>query len=235
MKRMTKRLSLFMAAALVLSMLAGCGGSGVRADEEYQGKYVAVTGEMLGYALSGDEMAGFDLELLEKGKVNVTIDGEGYNAKWSNDDTNIILDVDGVEMKGEIGTDTIKFADMLGMGVDITFAKEGTDAANPENYLPEEEKKCLGVWKSYQVTDSLGDDASGEVAADALELEFKGDKSAVFTYKGNEIGTFPWSMWSGFGSFEDEKVSSTWEFVDDEIEFTYTENDDYYIFTCAKQ
>ena len=42
MKKITKRFGLFMAAALVISMLAGCGGSGVRADEKYQGKYVAV-------------------------------------------------------------------------------------------------------------------------------------------------------------------------------------------------
>lgn len=43
------------------------------------------------------------------------------------------------------------------------------------------------------------------------------------------------NMLSGFGSFEEEEVSSTWEFVGDEIEFTYAEDDAYYVFTCAKQ
>ncbi len=234
MKKFTKIMGLMVAAIMMVSMLAACGGGG-NADAKYEGKYTAVAGEMLGMALTGEEIAGFDVELKAKGKGTFTIEGDSASIKWTNDETNITIKLQGEELVGEIGQDTIKFVDMLGMGMDITFAKEGSDAAKPENYYPEEEKKLIGTWKSNAVADILGDDMSAEIAPDGLTVEFKGDKNAVVTLNGEEIGTYPWSMYAGFGSFDDEDSSHTWEYVGEDLEFTYSDGDDYYIFTCSKQ
>ncbi len=238
MKNLKNLFVLLLAMILAISTLTACGGDkrddGKRADAELEGKYTAVVGEMMGLAMTGDDMAGFDLELKAKGKADMTINGDPFSIKWTNDDSKITLDIDGTEVVGEIGEDKISFVDMLDMGIDITFAKEGTDAANPENYLPEEDKFMLGQWTSYKVTNVLGDDASKEVDKSALVMEFTGDHMAKITYKGKDLGQHKWSLLSGVGGFDDSDLEITWNVEGDEIEATYYGGDDYFIFSCKK-
>lgn len=69
------------------------------------------------------------------------ISGESHNIKWSSEESTVTLKIDGVDVVGEVGEDTLTFEGFLeeeiGMSMDLTFAKEGSDAAKPENYLPE--------------------------------------------------------------------------------------------------
>lgn len=235
MKLFKKFIGLTLIVTLV-AVFAGCGGG--NADAKYEGKYTAVCGEVMGMTMTDADMDDFDLDLKSGGKADVVISGESYSVSWTNDDKNITLKVDGVDLVGEIGEDTIKFTDMLGMGMDVTFAKEGTDAANPENYLPEEEKALIGKWVSKDVTDVLGDPVEG-VAKDALMVEFKADHTATLKYGDVDHGTATWGLYSGFGSFENfsglaDGDSITFEPTDGDIKVTYCVGDVYYNFLCEK-
>lgn len=215
-------------------MLAGCGKGSGRADSQYVGKYVSVAGEALGITMTGEDISGFGLELQEKGKASITIDGETEGISWSNDDSNIKLKISGKEFVGEIGADTIKFVNLMDMGMDLTFAKEGTDAANPAHYLPESDKLMVGTWTSYRVTDVLEDDASGDVDPAALTITFAADYTAEVSYLGENLGTHKWSLLGDFGSFDDSDLDITWNIKGNEIEATYSKGDDYFIFYCKK-
>lgn len=168
---MKKFLSVFITMILCLSITA-CSGSSGKVDEALVGKYVCVTGTMLGVTMSGDDVSDFSLDLQSDGKATMEISGESHNLKWSSDDSTLTLKIDGEKITGELGEDTVTFKDFLkeqlGTSMDLTFAKEGTDAAKPENYLPEEEKALIGDWVSVSVTDVLGNDASEEVDPTAL-------------------------------------------------------------------
>jgi len=213
---MKKIISILIVMMLSLSIIA-CGGSG-RADDALSGKYIAVTGTSFGTTLSGSEMEGFTLELKSKGKATITVEK-----------TDIV---------GELGEDTIIFKDFLkeevGVSLDITFAKEGTDAAKPENFLPEEEKALLGDWIGASVTDVMGDDASSEVSPSAITATLNPDHSSIISFDGTEIATPQWSYISETVLFEGDVADGAslyGEYKDDQFIITYTGNDFYYNFT----
>lgn len=196
---MKKFLSVFITMILCLSITA-CSGSSGKVDEALVGKYVCVTGTMLGVTMSGDEVSDFSLDLQSDGKATMEISGESHNLKWSSDDSTLTLKIDGEKITGELGEDTVTFKDFLkeqlGTSMDLTFAKEGTDAAKPENYLPEEEKALIGDWVSVSVTDVLGNDASEEVDPTALAATFDGEHSATISFMGEKIGSSKWSLFA---------------------------------------
>lgn len=233
---MKKIISILIVMMLSLSIIA-CGGSG-RADDALSGKYIAVTGTSFGTTLSGSEMEGFTLELKSKGKATITIDDETINGKWVNDDDTVTITVEKTDIVGELGEDTIIFKDFLkeevGVSLDITFAKEGTDAAKPENFLPEEEKALLGDWVGASVTDVMGDDASSEVSPSAITSTLNPDHSSIISFDGTEIATPQWSYISETVLFEGDVADGAslyGEYKDDQFIITYTGNDFYYNFT----
>ncbi len=229
-----RRISSMILVCLLTLCLAACGSS-VRADDQYTGKYNAVTGEAMGLTLSGDDISGFSMELKEKGKGTITVNSDTGSCKWTNDDTTLTLTVEGTEMVGDIGQDILTFDDMLGSGMKITFAKEGTDAARPENYLPDADKNMLGVWKSEKVTDVLGNDASDETAPDGLTVEFFSDHTAAATLGDTNLGKGKWYIWGDSGYFEEEYTLRMWSGEGSEIELNYSDGDHYWVFTCTKQ
>lgn len=217
----------------ILMLSAACSASG-RADDKYEGNYVSVAGEALGVTLTGEDIDGFNFDLKDGGKAEVTIDGESHSAKWSNDDTNLTLTIDGTDVVGSIGEDTVVFDDMLGTGMKLTFAKSGSAAADPALYLPENDKFMLGKWQSYAVVDVMDEDISAEVDKAGVSLEFKADHTANVTVLDETAEGQKWSLLSDFGSFDDSSIEATWNIVDDEIEFVYTGGDNYYTFRCKK-
>lgn len=238
---MKKNFSLFITIILCLSMVA-CSGSSGKVDEALLGKYICVTGTMLGMTMSGDDMSDFELELQDKGKATMKISGESHNVKWSSDDSTITLKIDGVDAVGELGENTITFKDFLeeqlGTSMDLTFAKDGTEAAEPENYLPKEEKSLIGDWVSVSVADVLGDDVSEEVDPTALAATFDGDHSATISFMGKEIGSSKWSLLTGILFFDDkfdDGVVIDGKYSDEEFTLTYINEstDAYYIFTMS--
>lgn len=70
---------------------------------------------------------------------------------------------------------------------------------------------------------------------DALRLDFKSDRNVTVIYKGEEIGTFPWSVALGYCSIESENPSLTVMINDDgTLKVDYSDDDDYYTFHCVK-
>ena len=234
---MKKMISVFIAMVLCLS-LAACSGSSTKVDEELIGKYVCVAGTMMRVTVSGDDVTDFELDLQDKGKGSMIIYGNSYKIKWSNDDDTVTLKIDGVDAVGKRGEDSITFeeflADKLGVSMDLVFAKEGSDAAKPENYLPEEEKALLGDWSSVSVKDIMGDDASGDVDPNSLTATFNDDHTATISFMGEDIGSFEWSVLTDsiiFTGDFDEDLTISGDYKDGVLLLNYSAGDDYFIFT----
>ena len=231
-----KRVVSLVLALLLMVSLSACGSLG-RADEALVGKYLAVTGTAMGMTLSGNDMAGFTLELKGGGKVTMSIDGTSADGKWVNDDKTITLTIDNTDMVGKLDKDTITFEsilkEMIGTSMDVKFAKEGTDAAKPENFLPEEERALLGDWVGASVVDALDKDVSGEVSPDSMKATLSADHTCTITYKGEEIAKPKWSYFSGMVSLEGDVsggASLYGDYKDGKFMITYS-GDDYYKFT----
>ena len=85
---MKKFLSVFITMILCLSITA-CSGSSGKVDEALVGKYICVTGTMLGVTMSGDEVSDFSLDLQSNGNAIIKISGESQSLKWSSDDSRL--------------------------------------------------------------------------------------------------------------------------------------------------
>ena len=119
------------------------------------------------------------------------------------------------------------------LGVKVIFAKDGTDAMDPALYLTEEENAVIGEWAAESVEELLGDGPQTSMEGvdninDALRLDFKSDRNVTVIYKGEEIGTFPWSVALGYCSIESENPSLTVMINDDgTLKVDYSDDDDY--------
>ena len=119
---MKRTISLLLTFVLILSLTA-CGGGNVRADDKYFGAYKAISASAMGISMSADSMPEFAFELKEGGKGSMTVDGTTKGIKWSNDDENVTLKIEGKEVVANVVDDTLVIENMLDMGVDFTFAK----------------------------------------------------------------------------------------------------------------
>ena len=68
----------------------------------------------------------FEFEVKNNGKVSFSVGDTTGNGKWSVEDDQFTLSIEGEKMVGTIGKDIISFDDMLEMGVKVIFAKDGT-------------------------------------------------------------------------------------------------------------
>lgn len=114
---------------------------------------------------------------------------------------------------------------------DHCFLKDGTDAMDPALYLTEEENAVIGEWAAESVEELLGDGPQTSMEGvnninDALRLDFKSDRNVTVIYKGEEIGTFPWSVALGYCSIESENPSLTVMINDDgTLKVDYSDDD----------
>ena len=194
---MRKKLNLLLGLVFIISMaaLTGCGGSGKTGEKNpYEGKWVAVSAQMMGMSVSIDEVFGgdFEFEVKNGGKVSFSAGDTTGNGKWSVEDDQFTLSIEGEKMVGTIGKDIISFDDMLEMGVKVIFAKDGTDAMDPSLYLTEEESAVIGKWASESVEELLGDGPQTSMEGvdninDALRLDFKNDRNVTAIYKGDQL------------------------------------------------
>lgn len=226
------RLSMLAGLILAMCMLASCGEN---ADEAYVGKWIPVAGEAYGVTLTGDDISGFELELKSGGKAVFTVDGESENVKWKSDGDVVTLTVSGTDMTATVKDNAMVFENMMETELKLTFAKEGTDATNPENYFTEAEKNMIGKWQSDKLTNVLGDPID-TYAPDALELEFLVDHTMNITLDGETISGKTWSLLDDWGSvYYDESVDLNWDIEEDGISVKYIINDEYFVFHCVKK
>lgn len=230
---MKKLLSTIISIAVILTVLSGCGSEALTGHE---GKYISIAGKMLGIPLSAEEISGWDIDLSAGGKGTMDIDGKNVSIKWSVDDGIITIKTQGEEMTGKIDGDVIAIDDVLGMGMKLTFAKEGSQAASdPYFVLSEDEKSVVGTWKSNYVSDVSDNDASEEIDPAAFTMELLPDKTAKITYKGSDMGDdLTWSWYTSLGG-SIQGCDVTWTMNEDgSIKVTYYEGDDFYYFNCVK-
>ncbi len=236
MKKQMKILSLL---AIYVLFLSACGGS---KPSSYDGKWIAVSTEAMGIQMSAEESFSgeFSLEINGTGKLKVKLENQEHSAPWVEKDGKIVINIDGEEMVGTPGENTLTFDNIMGQGLKVIFAKEGTDAMNPENYLPEASKAMIGSWKTESVKDALGQELS-EVEGfkdinEALLMDFKGDGTVDVTFLGESLGTLPWSIAFATGTIDLDKYTILFEEpVDGKLKISVSNSDMYYDFICVKQ
>lgn len=194
---MKKIFSLFMGIMLVLALTA-CGGASSRTDDALAGRYISVSGRSKGVTITGKLAEGFTISLTKNGKATIEADGTKVKGTWVNDDSTITFTLGKTTMVGKLGKDTITFEkfleDIIGLPLEVKFAKEGTDATKPENILPDIEMGMLGDWVGVSVTDIDNKDASGEIAPTALKVTLNADHTSVIQFKDAVVGTPTWSL-----------------------------------------
>ena len=100
--------------------------------------YNAVSAKYMGTAVDVDTMwpEGFSVELISKNKCIVTVDGESQKCSYDYDKDDGEIEIDlgkDNELEGRIRGDTLYLEDVLDTGVDLTFAREGSDEIANEN------------------------------------------------------------------------------------------------------
>jgi len=245
---MKKTLSLFLVVIMMLTLGAcgkdkkedGAATDGKKAEtaveNKFEGEWLGVGGDAWGFAMTAEDAAAYTLTVEKTEKASIVVDGDALEAKYTVDGDSIILKVEELDMEstGNLTDGAIYFEDLMGLGINIYFAKEGTDAADPSRYIPEAEKAMVGTWTSYAVTDILDEDVSDIVPADALVMNFNGDYTVDIDLAGEMIVGETWTIYEDFGYLTDSEYDFSWDVVGDEIVVSYYDGEDTYKFTCAK-
>ena len=122
----------------MLLPLAACGGkvsdgkSGGEPDPN-AGKYQGISAKALGMTMDMSEVYPGEtwVELKSGGKDTVMLDGDEFPMKWTLDGEAITITIDGVDSVGSLA-DGVLTVDLMEMGVEMTFLKEGAEMPAPE-------------------------------------------------------------------------------------------------------
>lgn len=182
------------------------------------GKYTAVQAVMMGMTMAGDDVPDFQIDLKDGGKGTVTIDGDSDETAWTLSGDQLTLEVDGEKMTGKLDGDVIVFDDMLGMGFQMTFARDGSPSADPALWVSAEaeaaEAELIGVWTSYEVLDLMDEDASGEYDPEGMVLDIREDNTVGCYWQGQDLGDQEWNFMGGS------------VYLDNGIDFSFTDSGD---------
>ena len=237
---MKKTIGIFMAALMLCAaFLCGCGEKEPEQASPYEGKWIGVVAEAMGMQIAVEDAFGgaFEFEVKKGGKVTFTVDDKSGSGKWSADGDKFTLTLQGETMEGTAGENCITFDDMLGTGVKVTFGKDGTDATDPNNYLPEEEKAMLGRWASQTVEELFGEGPVpvADAESDGLVMEFNKDHTVAVKHRGASVGTFGWSVAFGSCLIESDSPSLFVTVNDDgSLDVTYSDGTDYLTYHTVK-
>ena len=123
---MKKLIAILLTLVMLLS-LAACGGE--TAEDPNAGKYLGTTAKALGMTMPMTDIYEGEtwLELKSGGKGTIMLDGDSFSMKWSLEGNAFTLTVDGVECDGTLENGVIVM-DLMNMGVEMTFLKEGAEA-----------------------------------------------------------------------------------------------------------
>ena len=171
---MKKSIAILMALLMTLALFACTGNaSGTKSSDPNLGVYKATTGEMSGFEVALTDMfeQGFSIELKEKGKCELLVDGQKASGKYTIDGNAITIKGGGMELSGTIKDGVMK---LDYSGVTFTFvndayqAPESRDTSSGASFATEETKPAqtnpeLGLYAAV----TLIEDGT-EVPADML-------------------------------------------------------------------
>ena len=178
---------------LIVLLVKGCTGAVKDAFDPNLGVYNATTAEMYGIEMDVTDVweGGVSIELKAKDKCVFNIDGDKYNIKWTLDGTDINVKGKGLDCDGTLNQGTLVLEDVLGMGVNLTFQKEGgfsnnmldgdgmtsSDGEIGEDGYTAAQRKWNGAWYgwwkmtgcsgSYESMEGQWWDVCGEIAIGA--------------------------------------------------------------------
>lgn len=193
-------------AALVLiialvSILGGGKGKDKISSDPNVGVWNVVSAEMWGFETDISEVfeKGFSIELLDKGKCKLNVDGKKGNGKWTFKDGVLTIKGGGLDLSGKITNGVLVIEDVMGMGLNLKLQKESTDSDNdlpyrlPYDYPIEDhntpksdvQAKWNGSWYGYLwVTEAYGEWADVDELFDAymvIDVEESGEGTmAIF-------------------------------------------------------
>ena len=126
---MKKIVAILLTIAMLLS-LSACGGG---EPDPNAGKYQGISAKALGMTMAMSEVYPGEtwVELKSGGKGTVILDGDDFPMKWTLDGEAITITIDGVDSVGRLA-DGVITVDLMDMGVEMTFLKEGTEMPAPE-------------------------------------------------------------------------------------------------------
>ncbi len=257
MKSLKKLLVIALALSLI-AMLAACGSSGGNGDGDTgsgadtaaeaanatvdengipYGVYVGVAAEMMGVQMGMDEVLNegesFSIELKPNNKAEIVAGSDKGSGKYSVEGDQITVSFGKENMTGTYSENMIVIDDMMGLGLTVYFGLEGTDAADPANFISDEAAAYIGTWTSTAVTDILDDPV--DLPDDALQLTFNQDKTVSGTFDGEEIGPFEWDTILGLDIMSEDPSFLISENDDGTLSVSYSSGDDYFVFTMSKQ
>ena len=184
---------------LIVLLVKGCTGAVKDAFDPNLGVYNATTAEMYGMTVSVTDLweNGVSIELKAKDKCVFNIDGEKYNIKWTLDGTDINVKGKGLDCDGTLNQGTLVLEDVLGMGVNLTFQKEGgfsdnmldgdgmtsSDGEIGEDGYTAAQRKWNGAWYgSFQVVEQKNFDylSDGAVYDALMVIDLGTDNKGAF-------------------------------------------------------
>ena len=126
---MKKIVAILLTIAMLLS-LSACGGG---EPDPNAGKYQGISAKALGMTMAMSEVYPGEtwVELKSGGKGTVMLDGDDFPMKWTLDGEAITITIDGADSVGRLA-DGVITVDLMDMGVEMTFLKEGTEMPAPE-------------------------------------------------------------------------------------------------------
>ena len=184
---------------LIVLLIRGCTGAVKDAFDPNLGVYNATTAEMYGMEMDVTDVweGGVSIELKAKDKCVFTIDGEQYNIKWTLDGSDIRIKGKGLNCDGTLNQGTLVLEDVMGMGVNLTFQKEGgytdhmldgpgmtgSDGEIGEDGYTAAQRKWNGAWYgSFQVVEQKNFDylSDGAVYDALMVIDLGTDNKGTF-------------------------------------------------------
>ncbi|MGI6020194.1 MAG: lipoprotein [Lachnospiraceae bacterium] len=154
---MKKMIAILLAIAMLLSLTA-CGGG---EPDPNAGKYQGVSAKALGITMDMSEVYPGEtwMELESGGKGTVMLDGDEYPMKWTLEGETITLTIEGVDSVGTLA-DGVITVDLMDMGVEMAFLKEGAEMPAEESESEAEEEMTSATESSEMpVTEATYNDA----------------------------------------------------------------------------
>ena len=123
----------------VVYLIAGrSGGGSVASDDPVLGLYTAQKAETSGITISIKTMwkNGFTIELKDKGKATINVDGKSGSAKWTLDGEDFTVKGSGVDCSGTLVDGVLTLENVMDTGVTLYFTKDGVALPTEETPAP---------------------------------------------------------------------------------------------------